>query len=77
VSDRCCHRGDGRDPDVRTRTCRGARGDENDDGQPNVAEDQADEPADDSGEETPTGDGDEEEGVQSLEYRAWPSECGV
>lgn len=68
----CDRRGEGRegrDPDVRSGTGRGARGGEDDDGKPDVAQDEADESPREGGGEAPDRDSDEDECVQALEYR--------
>ena len=61
--------GEGRDADIRAGAGSRARGGENKDGQPNVAEDQPNKAACDRGDETPKRDRGEEKSVQALEYR--------
>jgi hypothetical protein len=65
-SERC----QSRYPDVRPSAGRGARSCENDHRQPDVAQNEADEPAGEGGYEAPKRDGGEDERVQTLEYRA-------
>jgi hypothetical protein len=65
-----CQCGDRRDADVRAGARGRARGREHDHGEADVPEDEPDEAAQDRGDEAPERDGDEEERVQALEYRA-------
>jgi hypothetical protein len=60
--------GQGRDPDVRPGAGRRARGGKDDDREANVPQNEADEAARKRSGEAPESDGDEDEGVQSLEY---------
>jgi hypothetical protein len=60
--------GYGRDPDVRPGARRRTRGGEDDDREADVPQNEANEAARKRGGEAPESDGDEDEGVQSLEY---------
>jgi hypothetical protein len=57
-----------RDADVRPRARRWARGGEDDDREADVSQNEANEAARKRSGEAPESDGDEDEGVQSLEY---------
>jgi len=60
--------GQGRDADVRPGARRRARGGEDDDREADVPQNEANEAARKRSGEAPESDGDEDEGVQSLEY---------
>ena len=64
----CREGGQGRDPDVRPGPRRRARGRKNDDREADVPQNEANEAARKRSGEAPESDGDEDEGVQSLEY---------
>jgi hypothetical protein len=70
VRDRSSKRRHGRDPDVRSRPRGRAGRGQHDHGQPDVPEDKTDQAAGQCREEAPKSNGDEDEGVQALEYRA-------